>query len=56
MSDTMTTVTVEVGMPDVTEIERVVTAWFDAAPVSPHLQIRERTNSMAKLVRANFSD
>jgi hypothetical protein len=34
MSDTMTRVTVEVGMPDATEIERVVTAWFDAAPLS----------------------
>ena len=45
MSDTMTTVSVEVGMPDATEIERVVTAWFDAAPLSSTYAVFEGDGS-----------
>lgn len=30
----MTTVTLEVGMPDVDEIQRIIDAWFDAQPIT----------------------
>jgi hypothetical protein len=37
----VTTVQIEVGVPDLGEIERIVDAWFDAAPLSTSYAVFE---------------